>query len=131
VKRYGEPPLVIAGIGLMAAGFLLFPFANPLIWLLIGPMVPIACGSGLNTPALRSLISRKTAATAQGENLGLSASFDSLARAVGPATGGWLYYRFGQTAPYWFAGAVMTVAFLFVLAKRSEMACPTLDESGK
>ena len=30
VKRYGEANLVVTGIGLMALGFLLFPFASPL-----------------------------------------------------------------------------------------------------
>ena len=69
VKRFGEAKLVVVGIGLMAAGFLLFPLAPLLAVLLIGPMLPIAIGSGLNSPALRALISRR--ATAQGAALGL------------------------------------------------------------
>ena len=102
VKRFGEANLVVTGIGLMALGFLLFPLAPVLALLLLGPMIPIAVGNGLNSPALRALISRK--ATAQGAALGLSASFDSLARATGPATAGYLYKHVGQTAPYWCAG---------------------------
>jgi len=120
VKKYGEPNLIVVGIGLMAAGFLLFPLAPLLSVLLLGPMIPIAIGSGLNSPSLRSLVSRK--ATAQGAALGLSASFDSLARATGPATAGYLYKHIGQTAPYWCAGLVMSVCFLFALARRHEMA---------
>ena len=83
-------------------------------------MIPISVGNGLNAPSLRALISRK--ATAQGAALGLSASFDSLARATGPATAGYLYKHVGQTAPYWCAGLVMSVCFLFALARKREMA---------
>ncbi len=120
VKKYGEANLIVVGIGLMAVGFLLFPLAPALSVLLLGPMLPIAIGSGLNSPSLRSLVSRK--ATAQGAALGLSASFDSLARATGPATAGYLYRHVGQAAPYWCAGLVMSVCFLFALARRREMA---------
>ena len=82
-------------------------------------MLPISLGNGLNSPALRALVSRK--ATAQGAALGLSASFDSLARATGPAVGGWLYKNYGQAAPYWCAGAVMAVSFLFALLRKRDM----------
>jgi len=119
VKRFGEPNLVIVGIGLMAAGFLVFPFVPILALLLIGPMLPIAVGNSLNSPALRSLISRR--ATAQGAALGLSASFDSLARATGPATAGYLYKHVGMAAPYWCAGLVMSLCFAFALTRRREM----------
>ncbi len=119
VKKYGEARLVVVGIGLMALGFLCFPLAPLLSLLLIGPMVPISLGNGFNAPSLRSLVSRR--ATAQGTALGLSASFDSLARATGPATAGYLYKNVGATAPYWCAGLVMSLCFLFALARRKEM----------
>lgn len=127
VKRYGEPTLIVVGIGLMALGFLTFPLAPVLGILLLGPMLPISLGSGLNSPALRALVSRKSAQTAQGASLGLSASFDSLARATGPATGGYLYSHAGQTAPYWCAGIVMTVCFLFAALRKGDMAAPPLS----
>ena len=129
VRRYGEANLVVVGVGLMALGFLLFPLAPVLSVLLIGPMLPLSVGNGLNAPALRALISRKSAATAQGATLGLSASFDSLARATGPATGGYLYRHFGQASPYWFAGVVMSAAFAFALVRRREMSAeaPALE----
>ena len=124
VKRYGEANLIVVGVGLMALGFLLFPLSPFLSVLLIGPMLLLSVGNGLNGPALRSLVSRKSASSAQGASLGLSASFDSLARATGPATGGYLYQHFGQTSPYWFAGVVMAVAFLFALGKKRAMGMP-------
>jgi MFS family permease len=122
VKKFGEPPLVLAGVGLMALGFLTFAFAPKLWILMIGPMVPIAVGSGLNSPAIRALISRKAASTNQGATLGISASFDSLARATGPAAGGWLYANVSQAAPYWCAGIVMTIALIFAVINYGPMA---------
>ena len=122
VKRYGEANLIVVGVGLMALGFLLFPLCPWLSILMLGPMVPLSIGNGLNAPALRALVSRKTQASGQGASLGLSASFDSLARATGPATAGVLYHRLGQTSPYWFAGVLMSVAFLFALARKRDMA---------
>ena len=119
VKKYGEARLIVVGIGLMALGFLCFPLAPLLSVLLLGPMVPIALGSGFNSPSLRALVSRR--ATAQGAALGLSASFDSLARATGPAAAGLLYKNVGPTAPYWCAGIVMSLCFVFALARRKEM----------
>ncbi len=119
VKKYGEARLVVVGIGLMALGFLCFPLAPLLSILLLGPMVPIALGNGFNAPSLRALVSRR--ATAQGAALGLSASFDSLARATGPAAAGYLYKNVGATAPYWCAGIVMSLCFVFALARRKEM----------
>lgn len=125
VRQFGETKLILAGIFLMALGFLTFALPQHLIWLMLGPMIPIAIGSGMNNPALRSLISRKAAADVQGGTLGLSASFDSLARFLGPACGGWLYARYGQQSPYWFAGVMMAVALLFALAQSRKMAAPT------
>ncbi len=119
VKKYGEARLVVVGIGLMALGFLCFPLAPLLSVLLLGPMVPISLGNGFNGPSLRALISRR--ATAQGAALGLSASFDSLARATGPAMAGYLYKNVSVTAPYWCAGLVMSLCFALALARRREM----------
>jgi MFS family permease len=121
-RRLGEAKLILAGIFLMSVGFLTFALAHRLLWLMLGPMIPIAVGSGFNSPSLRSLISRKSAAGVQGGILGLSASFDSLARFLGPACGGYLYAHYGQTSPYWFAGVVMAFAFVFALSQRSKLA---------
>ncbi|HEX5322231.1 MAG TPA: MFS transporter, partial [Capsulimonadaceae bacterium] len=126
VRRFGEAKLILAGIFLMSVGFLTFALPNHLIWLMIGPMIPIAIGNGMNSPALRSLVSRKSAADVQGGTLGLSASFDSLARFLGPSCGGWLYAKYGQAAPYWFAGMVMVIALLFGITQSRKMEAPAV-----
>jgi len=111
-QRYSEITLVIAGLGLMAVGFLVFPFPHSLLILMIGPMVPIAIGNGLNTPSLRALISRASSADAQGASLGIAASFDALARFAGPSTGGWLLGHRGPYDTYWFVGVLMVFAVI-------------------
>jgi MFS transporter, DHA1 family, tetracycline resistance protein len=121
VKRFGEPVLMLTGVFMMAAGFLLFGFPNKLIWLMIGPMLPISFGNGLVAPSVRALISRMTSKDTQGQSLGLSSSFDSLARAVGPACGGFFYANYGQTSPYLVAGITMTVAFMAALFQKRKL----------
>jgi multidrug resistance protein len=121
VARFGETNLVIAGIALMALGFLTFALPHHLRFLMLGPMIPISIGSALNSPSLRSLISRYSASDVQGGTLGLSASFDSLARFLGPAVGGLIYKDIGRTAPYWLAGVLMLITLLFALSQRSKM----------
>lgn len=121
VARFGETSLVITGIALMAIGFLTFALPHHLKYLMLGPMIPIAIGSALNSPSLRSLISRFAASDVQGGTLGLSASFDSLARFLGPAVAGLLYKDVGRTAPYWFAGSLMLLTLLFALSQRTSM----------
>jgi MFS transporter, DHA1 family, tetracycline resistance protein len=129
-KRFGETPLVLTGVVLMAIGFLTFPLVHSIAALMLGPLIPISVGAALNNPSLRSLVSRMAAADIQGGVLGLSASFDSLARFLGPATAGLLYKSVGVTSPYWTAGAVMAIAFLFALSQRNRMVAattPTID----
>jgi DHA1 family tetracycline resistance protein-like MFS transporter len=121
VKRFGEANLMLAGIFLMAFGFLVFPLPHHLHWLLLGPMIPIAFGSGLNSPSVRALISKMTSVDSQGQSLGISSSFDSLARAIGPACGGILYAKFGQTSPYVVAGVTMSLAFIVAFVQKAKL----------
>ena len=123
--RYSEITLVICGLALMAVGFLLFPIPKILVLLMVGPMVPIAIGNGLNGPSLRALISRASSADAQGASLGIAASFDALARFAGPWTGGWLLGHHGPEATYWFVGILMLLATGCAVAIRPKI--PSLE----
>jgi MFS family permease len=83
----------------------------------------------MNTPALQSLISRATAAEEQGSTLGVSQGFSSLARAIGPAAGGWLF-GMNHAYPFWLGAALMAVAFVIAgrLAATSRAAAkPTVE----
>ena len=69
----------------------------------------LATGMGFNSPALTSLISQRSDPEDQGGILGVSQGLASLARIVGPAWGGYLFDRWGMTAPY-LSSAVLMVA---------------------
>ena len=113
-KRVGEVRMAVMGTLLLAIGLALVPLAKgvPALFVIL---TVAAVGQALNTPALQSLVSRATAAEDQGAVLGVSQGFASLARVIGPATGGWL---FGQSHayPFWCGAALMLLAF--VLANR-------------
>ena len=95
VKRFGELPLVIAGALLLAVNLLILPHVGPAAGGLAGLLAVMTCfsfGNSFAMPSLTSLASRSVGAAEQGGVLGVSQSAASLARAVGPALGGWLIY---------------------------------------
>jgi len=113
--RFGEARLVMAGCVLLIAGFLLLRLGTTAPRLLAAIAV-IALGIGLTTPTLSSLVSRRTAATEQGEVLGAYQSMASLGRVFGPFAGENLYLRVGADAPHWAAAALQGGALLLSAA---------------
>jgi MFS family permease len=59
--------------------------------LLIVGCVPTSLGQGVTTPNISALISRHAEGQRQGMTLGLSQGVASLARAIAPPVGGFLY----------------------------------------
>jgi DHA1 family tetracycline resistance protein-like MFS transporter len=115
VRRFGEATLVATGPFITAVGFLLIsvvPLTGHvnIAWLLlIVGCLPISMGQGLTTPNMAALISHHAAEQRQGMTLGLSQGVASLARAVAPPVGGFLY-DMGPSWPYW----IGTLLFLGV-----------------
>ena len=64
------------------------------------------------TPSLSGLVSLATPAEEQGGVLGIYQSLGSLARAVGPFLGGFVFDVVSPDAPLWMAGIVLAVASL-------------------
>lgn len=85
-----------------------------LAWLLVA-MVPTAIGSGILSPSLNSLITKRTPSTEIGATLGVSSSLLSLANAITPLLGGVLFQVLGTTAPFLIGGVLMGVLFVAVL----------------
>ena len=119
VKRFGEGPLVPAGIAILAVGLGLLPFAPP-VGAMVAVFVLIAIGNGISSPSLQALISKGTSPEEQGFVLGTNQSMSALARAIGPTIGGLLYTRAGPSSPFLAASVVLAVAVgLAVVAVRT------------
>ena len=123
VKKFGERRLILAGIGLMAAGMAVLPSApNPVFF--AGCLTLLAIGSGVHNPSTLGLLSRITDEGSQGGTIGISRSFGALARTLGPATGTWIFGVAGASWPFWTAGALMLVALLVAWGVLSRVALP-------
>ena len=119
VKRFGELRLTLTGLGLLTVGCLLVPMASP------GNSVPVvytavsllALGTGLVTPCLRALVSRKLGSDGQGSALGGLQGLQSLGTFLGAAAAGLSYDRLGATSPFWF-GSLMLMGVALLVAGR-------------
>ncbi len=132
-KRVSEVPLMRAGVALQAVAFAGFVAAGSLhaAALIYASGAVLAVGNGLTQPTTSAFVSRRAPPERQGATLGLHQSFASLARAFGPAAGGWLYGNVGSTAPYAAASAGMVVAFALALGLRTGPAvAPTAPKVG-
>lgn len=111
VRRFGEARLIPVGTAFQAAGLLLLPVADrALVFAAVTGL--LAVGIGLNSPSILGLLSRLTDDASQGGVLGLSRSFGSLARVLGPLAGTWLFQRVGAAAPFRWGGWVMAASVL-------------------
>lgn len=105
VKRFGERPLVPAGVAILAVGLLLLPFAPPPTAMVV-VFVLMAAGQGIASPSLNSLISKGANPDEQGFVLGTNQSMSALARATGPSIAGWLYVG-GPAWPFFVSGGIL------------------------
>lgn len=105
--RYGDKPLALVGVVVVAPGFALIGAASGGGMLYAG-LACMAVGSALVMPTLSALTSRYAPAHKQGIALGTLRSAGALARSIGPALGGVLYWSLGSQGPY-YLGAVFLV----------------------
>lgn len=122
VPLFGEARLAITGLALMTAGFALIAVV-PAGWMLYPAVAVLSIGSGMATPSLTSLISRRVSPQEQGGVLGGTQALTSLTMIVGPLVAGLLFDAVGPASPY-LAGALLIAgacAVLFV-ALRPELA---------
>jgi MFS family permease len=115
VKRFGEQRLTLFGLGLVLVGCLLIPAApmgnaQSLVYVAVAIL---AFGTGLVTPCLRSLVSRRLADDGQGAALGSLQGLQSLGSFLGPPLMGLSYEQLGITSPFFLAAAMLLgVSFL-------------------
>ena len=115
VKRFGEWKLTMTGLGLVTIGCLLIPAVGSeqqasIIFAAVGML---AFGTGLVTPSLRSLVSRRLGSQGQGTALGSLQALQSLGSFLGPPIAGVSYDLLGPVSP--FAGAAVVLLLVMGL----------------
>ena len=109
VKRFGELRLTLAGLGFVIAGCLLIPLANPgnARTVVFSAVAILALGTGLVTPSLRALVSRRLDSSGQGAALGSLQGLQSLGSFLGPPLAGLAYDLIGKQSPFWLGIALL------------------------
>lgn len=120
VSRFGERRLSLVGTGLVITGCLLIALATPETAVAsVFPAVAIlASGTGLVTPCLRSLVSRRLNDDGQGAALGSLQGLQSLGSFVGPWLAGSLYAMAGPRSPFWLGIVLLLVVAGLVIGGR-------------
>ncbi len=115
VRRTGERPAALLGLGCVAAGLAGAALAPswPVLFAALGLL---AFGQGVASPTVSSLVSHQGAPGEQGRVLGIYQSLSALGRAAGPVAGGVALAHVGLAAPFLSASAVTVAAALVLLA---------------
>ena len=102
VKRFGEWRLTLTGLGFVIAGCLLIPLAHAdnARLVVFSAVAILAFGTGLVTPCLRALVSRRLDDSGQGAALGSLQGLQSLGSFLGPPLAGLAYDVIGRQSPF-------------------------------
>jgi DHA1 family multidrug resistance protein-like MFS transporter len=110
-RHWGEPTVIKASLLLGAAGFILLLLANTYLAVLLTTGLFVFSITFLR-PAIHSLTSQRTS-LGQGTSLGLSNSFVSLGRVMGPISAG-IIFDLNPNFPY--IGGALVLCAVFVLS---------------
>jgi len=124
-KKWGDELVIKAGLLVTAVSFGLMLWANTFLTVILTTAF-FALTVSIQSPALLSLTSRR-ATVPQGIAMGLSNSFVSLGRIVGPILGG-LVLDINLNLPYLSGAVIMLVGFAFSLffIRPIEQAVPSI-----
>jgi DHA1 family multidrug resistance protein-like MFS transporter len=112
--KVGRKPLVIAGLLLYALASALFPFSTESYdWIFVRALQ--GAGAGLFFPAITALLAEVTSSEERGHamsvyNIGLGVGL-----ALGPASGGLLFDRYGIFVPFFVCAALALLSVVLVL----------------
>ncbi len=114
VKRWGERRLLIAGLGMLAAGLALLAWSTNLALLLVALGI-VSIGDGAVTPVVSALLSFSSPPTRQGETLGLAQGVAGLGRILGPLAAGGIFAIGGPGVPFILGSVLVVLAVLIAL----------------
>ena len=110
--RWGEPTIIKASLIVGAVGFILLLLANTYATVLLTTGI-FTCSITFLRPSIHSLTSKRTTA-GQGASMGLSNSFVSLGRVVGPLYAG-IIFDINPNYPYLSGALILCVVFVMSL----------------
>ena len=118
VNQFGELKLTLAGIGFVIAGSITLILANidNSIPMVFSAVAVLAIGTGLVTPCLRSLISRRLSDAGQGAVLGSLQGLQSLGTFLGATFAGFCYEFLGQKSPF-FGTTILLVVVINLISR--------------
>ncbi len=116
VNRFGELKLTLAGIGFVMVGCLLLPSANMdnAIPTVFSAVAILALGTGLVTPCLRALVSKRLNNNNQGAILGSLQGLQSLGTFIGAAMAGFSYDFLGYKSPFFGTTALLAIVITLI-----------------
>ena len=130
VRRFGERPVLLAGLLAGAIGFGVYAWAPTGVLFLAG--IPVVALWGLAGPTAQGLLTRHVAANVQGELQGAMGSLQGIATMIGPVMFASIFaWSIGARGADWeFPGAAYTLAALllvtsaFIVAKATRASTP-------
>jgi MFS transporter, DHA1 family, tetracycline resistance protein len=111
VDRFGEARLIPVGLAFIIGGLVIMPLLPTFGWVLVS-LAFLSIGVALIRPNAFSIMSRLVSSEVQGGVLSIGQALGSLARAAGPAWGGWMYHTMGSSAPFLYGSGITGVALL-------------------
>lgn len=113
MPKLGEQKLLLIGLVLSTLGFAGMAWQGSLGVLAVAVTL-LGVGNGCVNPSLNGSISLLTGKEVQGNNLGIAQSLSSVARILGPPSGGYLYQHLGKPSPFAAAAVFVVLAALGV-----------------
>jgi predicted MFS family arabinose efflux permease len=123
VRRCGERGVMRLGLGALACGFALQPFA-PTLGHYAAAVVLVPVGTALLFPATSSLVSRFADRHALGATMGVQQAYGGVARLLGPVWAGAAFQYLGAGAPFLVSALLALAALVFVLGLEPPPAAP-------
>lgn len=120
LPKWGERFTLKLGTSSFFIGMFIIAIA-PNIWTMAVAMTLIALGNGMSNPSILGSISNLTDSTEQGSTLGVTQSLSSLGRILGPAIGGFVFYRLFIQSPFVIAGILGLIAFVIIVSLNNKI----------
>ena len=119
VRKFGELKLTIVGTGFVLTGCIFLITANKenAIPSVFTAVAILACGTGLVTPCLRALISKKLNSSSQGAILGSLQGLQSFGTFIGAAGAGLAYDVIGSKSPFYLTSIMLFGVILLISEK--------------